>query len=154
MKIEKVAIIGFVFAILIPIGLMGIGFFAVAGPMSKPITTLELFGKYEAQLPEKGREVIELLPEGICRQSIFLNSGQTLQATGKWQYYTTKVGASLYDTLSLEGIRYSLSEFGDHINPDIDQKTSSSLPIGRTLFGHIKIELYGDQGIYYRKVKK
>lgn len=155
MKVVKVSII--TLFILIPIGLVGLIFFAVAGPMSKPITTPELIGRYEAQLPEGGKEVLMLLPEGRCEQAIFFNNGQILKAIGKWQYDIVKTGTSSYDYLSLEGVRDSLSEFGNHINPNIAQdpkKINSGLPIERTLFGHIRIDLYEDQGIYYRKIEK
>lgn len=110
----------------------------------------------EDHLPEqKGEEILELLPEGICKQNILLKDGRTFESIGKWQYDIVKVKTSSYDYLSLEGIIDSLSEFGDKINPHIGQdpkKISSGLPVERTLFGHIKISLYGDQGIYYHKI--
>ena len=154
---RKLKTIIIVVAVLILIGLLELLNIAITGPMSNPITGKELIGEYETQLPDGGKEVLTLFPEGICKHDIFLKDGRTYHATGKWQHdeIHTKFGSS--DYLNLEGTMDSLSEFGDKINPnieDIPQGASAGLPVERTLMGHIKISLYGDQGIYYRKIEK
>lgn len=149
---KKIKIVVIALVVLIPVGLVGIGIFSLVGPMSKAVTAQEMIGKYEAQLPDGGKEIIELMPEGICRQSIFLKNDQKLQVVGKWKY---RHGALAGNQLVLTDIRYSLSEFGDKINPEIQQvekNTATLLPIKRALMGQIKIELDSDQGIYYRKI--
>ena len=148
---KKVKIIIIVLAVLILFGLLEILNFALTGPMLKPITARELIGKYEVQLPEKGKEILNLLADNKCEQVIQLQNGSTYTATGQWRF--DKLGSS--DYICFNNIRSSLSEFGDKINPDInkiEKDLSILLPIERTLMGNIKIELYGDQGIYYRKI--
>ena len=127
--------------------------FALTGPMMKPIVTGDLVGKYSVCLPDEGKEFLELMPGGICKQDISLKDGKKYHASGQWQY---RHGSLSHDQLVLTNTRYSLSEFGDKINPDIEQieeNTATLLSIGRNFFGHIRIDLYGNQGIYYQKIE-
>lgn len=150
---KKIRITIITIFILIPVGLIGLLLFALIGPKSCPITAQELIGKYSVPLPDKGKEILELLPNGACKQDILLKDGRAYFATGTWQL--DKLGSS--DCISLEGVRYSLNEFGNKINPNIAQiekNTVSCRLVTRSLMGHIKIGIYGDLGEYYHKVEK
>jgi len=150
-SMKKVKIIIITLAILILCGLLELLNFAITGPMMKAITAGDLVGKYETQLPERGKETLNLLADNKCEQVIQLQNGATYTAMGQWRF--DKLGSS--DYICFNNIRSSLSEFGDKINPniaEIEKDLSILLPIERTLMGNIKIGLYEDQGIYYRKI--
>ena len=153
MKTLKTIII--VIAVLIGIGLLELLNFAITGPMSnKSVSTEELIGKYSVPLPEGGREILELLPEGVCKQDIFLKDGRIFNAIGEWRL---DKDSNFNNELMLKKVRDSLNMFGNKINPNIAEISNNAewgLPIFRTLMGHIKIGLYGDLGEYYRKIEK
>lgn len=149
---KKVKMIITALGVLILCGLLELLNFALTGPMMKPIVGEDLIGKYSVSLPDEGKEFLELMPDGICKQDIFLKDGRSYHTSGQWQFRHASLN---HDQLVLIGTHYSLSEFGDKLNPDIGQiekNTATLLPTERTLMGNIKIELYGDQGIYYRKI--
>jgi hypothetical protein len=152
---KKVKVIIIILAVLILIGLLELLNFALTGAMMKPIAAGDLIGKYEAQLPDGGKEILNLLRNGICKQDILLKNGRTFESIGHWKYDVFHYKNDSNDVLILKDVRNSLSEFGDKINPEIEKidKDSSTFPIKRTLFGDIKIGLYEDQDIYYRKIE-
>lgn len=151
---KKVKIIMITLAVLILCGLLELLNFAITGPMLKPIKREELIGKYSVPLPDGGREALELLPGGVCKQDIFLKDGRTFNAIGEW---SLGKDSSSNNELIVKKIRDSLNMFGNKVNPDIAEIPNDAewgLPIFRTLMGHIKIGIYGDLGDYYRKIEK
>ena len=147
MKMIKAFILGVV--VFIPLAFIGLLIFALIGPRSVSITTKELIGKYNVSLPDDGKEILELLPDEICKQDIFLKDGSVYSAIGKWKY----IKLDGWDYLSLEGTRLPLAQFSDRINPniaEIPKGGTGGLPISRTLMGNITIER--NENHYYKKI--
>lgn len=150
---KKLKIIIIVLAVLILFGLLELLNFALTGPVLKPITREELIGKYEAQLPDGGKETLDLLPDGVCKQQIILRNGVNYYAVGQWNHDKVQFQNTWDDYLTLKKIRISLSIFGNTINPHISEEPTdeNKCPlVARTLMGNIRIG--SEKGIYYRKI--
>jgi len=148
---KKLKIIIILIVVLIFTGLL---LFAVAGPMSRPIIMKELIGRYEVQLPDGGKEILQLLPDEACKQDICLKDGKVYSAKGTWRLDEF----NLSECVMLREVRCALVENATKLNPEINKienDTLITLPIHHTFIGHVEIGMYGGQGIMsYRKISE
>lgn len=118
----------------------------VTGCMFKKVTEQDLIGKYRAELPGGGSEVLELLSEGACAQEIRLPDGTSYKARGTWKYLPD----SKY--LQVRGIRAALTPTHE-LNPKLADAPSEEVlatPISRSGTGNLTIMLH--EGVDYRKL--
>ncbi len=125
------------------------------GCIAWPVNKKDVIGIYQSVLqdgtpglPDGGSEVLELKPDGICKQNIALKDGRTFSAQGIWKWSCDKryVGKRVVIT----GIYYVLDE-EDRVLPNFE-KTKGMLqifPAVRTLTG--RVMLGSDEGSHYEK---
>ena len=122
------------------------------------MTEKDVTGDYEARLPDGGTEVLQLRPDGTCRQIIRLQNGKQYDAVGTWRLRREaelfpdghRVETGGY-TLDFKYIRETLTATGE-IDPGITQPSLNiiSTPVSRSLTGRIKIML-GENVDYYKR---
>jgi len=119
---------------------------AVSGCMFQKVSERDLLGKYQADLPGGGTEILELLLKGECAQEIRLPSGTSYKARGTWKY----LADSKY--LQVRGIRAALTPTRE-LNPKLGDAPSDEVlatPISRSVSGGLRIMLH--EGVDYRKL--
>jgi len=119
----------------------------VSGCMFHKVHERDLLGKYRANLPGGGTEILELLTQGECVQEIRLPDGTTYTARGTWKY----LADSKY--LQLRGTRKALTPTRE-LNPKLADAPSADVlatPVSRSLSGDVTIMLH--EGIDYEKVR-
>ena len=136
--------------IIIPIFLLAC-MFAVGGCYFKGKAS-DLVGIYQAELPDRGLEQLELLSDGRCLQKIQLANGETYMAQGtwKWNYSPDRNRGSSYIIFSK--IRSPL--YAGKIRKDLANEPGNGIiarPVYRGIFGSIKIMFR--EGHYYEKIK-
>jgi len=118
----------------------------VSGCMFQKVSERDLIGKYRADLPGGGIEILELLAKGECTQEIGLPNGTNYKARGTWKYLPD----SKY--LQVRGIRAALTPTRE-LNPKLSDAPSDEVlatPISRSVSGGLKIMLH--EGVDYRKL--
>ena len=118
----------------------------VSGCMFQKVSEQDLIGKYRADLPSGGTEILELLPKGDCAQEIRLPDGTSYEARGTWKYLPD----SKY--LQVRGIREALTPTRE-LNPKLSDAPRDEVvatPISRSVSGRLTIMLH--EGVDYRKL--
>ena len=119
---------------------------AVSGCMFEKVSEKDLIGKYRADLPGGGTEILELLSKGECAQEIRLPDSTNYKARGTWKYLPD----SKY--LQVRGIRAALTPTRE-LNPKLAEAPSDEVlatPISRSVTGSLTIMLH--EGVDYRKL--
>ncbi len=126
------------------------------GCIAWPVSKRDVIGIYQSVLedgtpglPDGGSEVLELKPDGTCKQEITLKDGRNFDAQGTWEWRPGK--SYINPRITLWGL-YCVVDIEQEIDPDFEKtlgKVSQALPASRTLSS--RIILGSDEGVHYEK---